>query len=221
MNLRNAISILVIVFLIGFISQKSIKNYYPHNDFAETKNGIQLLILPEYETYYLGQSVWVKVKLINRSDKKLMLKYPIASMYFDFVIKDYERNVLPKGWIACDTHPENDTAFLAPHKDTTFIFSLVMFFPGGETMNESTNGVYTISTSFNGISSNEAEINFINPVGKEKEIRNQYYNSKIHSDITDGINDYKLVFNQNPTSRFIPQYFNKVLVESFHTLMNQ
>lgn len=172
-------------------------------DRAEIK-GISLIITPSKVNYLEGEKVWLKIVLVNNSGKE----YPHKEFY-----------LMPHHMILKGIDPLNRelsySGVVPFYIDTTYILqngdSLIHYSRASDSYRMGKQGNYTFRAVFQNVESNTLSINYVEPIGEDKEV----FSRMIKASHERSTYDLEKLLEQNPNSKYGPEISTRLLLRSF------
>lgn len=208
--------VLCILFINKFIKSKLLND----QDKILIKDNVNLIIYPEYDEYFINQDIWIKCDLINNSKDNYYLKLPITIHSVTVIITN---PLNEKGNYHTETeNAYNDSLELIPGKSTEKLVCLNWVFPRFTSTDIKIYGLYKIKFVYQGIESNEININITEPTGVDKILYDSTFNGifKPYIPINEKMNKLEKLLDKYPSSKYSPQLYNYLLL-STHNLFSQ
>lgn len=200
------------------------------NDEVPRNQGeIQVVIEPEYDHYYFGENIWLKVTIMNNTDEDFYLTYlPDVLSLPLLIFNDNGTRIYSRE--NDERMRSSDSTKVPPHTDFNSLINLSdYYFP----QRKVTKGVYIISGEYEkyphrkflsatqihrsitidyppAIKTNTIKILISPTAERENELYNQlFWNTG--EKFTDNLERYKFLTNEYPDSKFYPQIYSEYI----------
>ena len=176
---------------------------------------VKLIIMTEYNEYFIDQDIWLKVSVVNNSNENYYLKLPLNRSYI------YFKGVYPSEKIVTDSFTVDpgeikDSLKILPGNSYEKVVSLNPVNEKFFRENGKETGIYSLIAGYQDLLSNELSIPVILPSGDDKELYEQTFGSLFGQEVSDYDKAVKLgeLLKKYPATKYSPQLYNIFFRES-------